>query len=50
MSPPAESPAMSSGRCHHLSSGFRSLRSLGCTGDGTGGKFKNVKKNLIVFH
>ncbi|CAI9582183.1 unnamed protein product [Staurois parvus] len=41
--PPAASPAISSGRCRHLSSGFRSLQALGHTGDRTGGNLKNVK-------
>ncbi|CAI9547534.1 unnamed protein product, partial [Staurois parvus] len=48
--PPAASPAISSGRCRHPSSGFRFLRASGRTGDRAGGKFKNVKKNLIVLH
>ncbi|CAI9573177.1 unnamed protein product, partial [Staurois parvus] len=38
---PAASPAISSGRCRHLSSGFRSLRRQ----DVTSRKFKNVKKS-----
>ncbi|CAI9580277.1 unnamed protein product, partial [Staurois parvus] len=42
--PPAVSPAMSSGRCRHLSSGFRSLRRRDVRGGGTGGKFENDKK------
>ncbi|CAI9557669.1 unnamed protein product, partial [Staurois parvus] len=41
--PPAASPAMSSGRCRHPSSGFHSLRASGRTGDRTGGNNKNVK-------
>ncbi|CAI9542690.1 unnamed protein product, partial [Staurois parvus] len=41
---PAVSPVMYSGRCRHLSSGFRPLRASGRTGDETGGKFENDKK------
>ncbi|CAI9619614.1 unnamed protein product [Staurois parvus] len=42
--PPAVSPAMSSSRCRHLSSRFRSLRAAG--ENGTGGKFKNLKSDI----
>ncbi|CAI9596859.1 unnamed protein product [Staurois parvus] len=38
--PPAVSPAMSSGGCWNLSSGFRPLRASGCTGNGTAGNLK----------
>ncbi|CAI9616479.1 unnamed protein product, partial [Staurois parvus] len=41
--PPAASPAISSGRCRHLSSGFCCLRASVCTGSGTGEKLKKDK-------
>ncbi|CAI9559226.1 unnamed protein product [Staurois parvus] len=52
MSPPAASPAISSGRCRHPSSGFWSLRTLGHmgrTGARNGGKLKNVKKKTLLY-
>ncbi|CAI9624303.1 unnamed protein product, partial [Staurois parvus] len=41
--PPAVSPVMSSGRCRHLSSGFRSLQRRDVQGQ-NGRKFENDKK------
>ncbi|CAI9556423.1 unnamed protein product, partial [Staurois parvus] len=43
--PPAVSPVMSSGRCRHLSSGFRPLRTSGRMGDGTAGNLKMTKSD-----
>ncbi|CAI9588809.1 unnamed protein product [Staurois parvus] len=39
---------MSSGRCQHLSSGFRSLRHQDVRGR-NGGKFKNVKNKTFLY-
>ncbi|CAI9615884.1 unnamed protein product [Staurois parvus] len=39
---------MSSGRCRHLSSGFRSLRRRHVQGR-NGGKFKNVKNKTLLY-
>ncbi|CAI9579518.1 unnamed protein product [Staurois parvus] len=40
---PAASPAISSGRCRHPPSVFRSLRALGCTGRTGAGTAANLK-------
>ncbi|CAI9544275.1 unnamed protein product [Staurois parvus] len=44
--PPAVSPAMSSGGCRHLSSGFRSLQASGRMGDGMAGNLKMTKSDI----
>ncbi|CAI9571718.1 unnamed protein product, partial [Staurois parvus] len=43
---PAASPAISSGRCRHPASVFRSPKRTGAAG---GGKFKKFKKCLFFF-
>ncbi|CAI9536669.1 unnamed protein product [Staurois parvus] len=43
--PSAVSPAMSSGGCRHVSSGFRPLRASGHTGDGAEGNLKITKSD-----
>ncbi|CAI9580181.1 unnamed protein product [Staurois parvus] len=40
---------MSSGQCRHPSSGFHSPATSGHTGDGTGGKFKNIKNITFLY-